>query len=223
MDTEPVQINQEEQRPIAGSPEPGVKKSRSKPLLVIMAVLFIVAVAAAGYLGWQYKQKRDDNKSLQSRITTLTKQLDDKNKELAAEKQKEAAASSTATSSSSSATLAALKENITAALNSKNTAALQGYMASSVTFVLAATEYGPTETAAKAVTDLTSHTSSATTPWNFDLPAVTLSSYAAGDYHQYFGSGAIVGKSANNYVVSFTLNSSGKISTVFVSASADLL
>ena len=47
--------------------------------------------------------------------------------------------------------------------------------------------------------------------------------YQAGDYKSYFPNGALIGKSANNYLVSFTFDSAGKISGVFMVADADLL
>jgi len=52
----------------------------------------------------------------------------------------------------------------------------------------------------------------ATDPWDFALPAATLAAYQTGGYKQYFPTTALVGKSANKYVVSFQFDSNGKIS-----------
>jgi len=116
----------------------------------------------------------------------------------------------------------ALKENIAAAIESKNTAALEGYMADSVTVVIAASEKGGAETAAEAVNDL-AYLNNGTTPWNFAIPAATLTNYKNGFYGQYFGDMTYVGQSANNYVVSFHVNNDGKIDKIFMSVNADLL
>jgi hypothetical protein len=50
-----------------------------------------------------------------------------------------------------------------------------------------------------------------------------LASYKNGFYGQYFGDDTVVGKSANNYVVSFTINTNQKISTIFFTGNAGLL
>lgn len=116
----------------------------------------------------------------------------------------------------------ALKENIAASIESQNTAALEGYMASSVNVVIAASEKSGAETATQAVKDL-DYLNSGTSPWDFALSSATLTTYKDGSYSQYFGDRTVVGKSANNYVVSFKVNDSGKIDTVFMAANTDLL
>lgn len=103
-----------------------------------------------------------------------------------------------------------------------NTAALEGYMTDPVTVVLAASEKGGPVTPAQAVQDL-NYLSGATDPWDFNLSAVTLASYKNGFYGQYFGDMTVVGKSANDYVVSFMIDTNNKITTIFMTGSADLL
>ncbi len=116
-----------------------------------------------------------------------------------------------------------LKENVADSVKSGNTAALEGYMTSSVTVVIAGSEKGGAESAAKAIMDL-DYLNYATAPWNFSLDSATLAKYQAGAYKQYFTAGStIVGQSANDYLVSFGVNSNVKINTVFMSATTDQL
>ena len=95
-------------------------------------------------------------------------------------------------------------------------------MAASVNVILAASEaYGP-QTPTQAIKDL-DYLNSATDPWDFALSSTTLAKYQSGDYKQYFPTTALVGQSANDYVVSFQFDSSGKINGIFMTVSADLL
>ena len=96
-------------------------------------------------------------------------------------------------------------------------------MASAVNVVFAASEKGGEVTPAQAVTDLEYVNSGATAPWDFNLSDTTLAGYKAGFYVQYFEGVVYVGKSDNNYVVSFGFDTCGKINRIFVSAAEDLL
>jgi cytoskeletal protein RodZ len=204
------------------SQEPKAKKRHIRPLYVLLALVLAASLAGAGYLGWQYRQKTDDNKNLQQRISDLSKQLSDKEKELKTEKEKNASSSSSS-SSTTSTSAATLKENVAAALNSGNTAALEGYMANSVQFVLAASEYGPTVTPSQAVKLVSQYTRTCTAPWDFNLSAGALTDYRSGDYSQYFPTNSIVGKSSDNCVILFTTNNANKINVIFFTNAADLL
>ncbi|HSX27946.1 MAG TPA: hypothetical protein VLF60_00670 [Candidatus Saccharimonadales bacterium] len=189
-------------------------------------VLIVILLGAVGLLGWWLKNCRETDKTtdrqkqqLQSQVDTLKKQLDDA--------KKAAVASSPSTTPTTpaptcSAVSQSLKDNIKDAISSKNTAALQGYMTSSVKLVIAASEKGSTESAAQAVTDLDYLNNNATAPWDFALTAATTNAYKAGFYGAYFADGTFVGKANNGYVVSFGFTC-GKISTVFMAASPDLL
>ena len=118
---------------------------------------------------------------------------------------------------------ASFKENIKAALDSKNTAAFETYVTDPVKYVLAASEFGGNRTAAQAATDL-EYTHSATGPWDFNLPAATVDGYDAGFYTDYFDDDTLVGKAASGMVVAFEFNCDGsKISEIFVAADEDLL
>jgi len=114
-------------------------------------------------------------------------------------------------------------ENIEASIASGNTAALEGYMASKVSVVLAASESGGSVDAAGAIASIASFIKTAGIPWNFDLQSLILSSYQSGDYGQYFLDNSLVGKSTDEKVISFSFDCNAKISKVFMSASSEIL
>jgi cell division protein FtsL len=198
---------------------------KSKPIGKIAAIIIILLLlAAVGWLAWQlwlcvdHDTKVDQqNQQLKAQVDTLKKQLDDAKKSTSTTSSPQQTAQCTAGPASQS-----LKDNIEAAITSKNTAALQGYMASSVSVVIAASEKGDTETPAQA-TKSVEYTYGGTAPWNFALPAATIASYKAGFYKQYFPSNAYVGKAANDQVVSFGFDCNGKINMIFMAANAELL
>lgn len=200
------------------------KKEKKKPkkdkkqqgFTPVEVTLVVVILAILGFVGWyvyQAKNNADDAYNKASSVSAASKNA----KKSTAKEQPSTATPAKVTISDS------LKENTAAAIESKNTAALEGYMASSVTVVIAASEKGGAESAAEAVADL-SYLNSGTSPWDFKLSDATLTSYRNGSYGKYFGADTtIVGKSANDYVVSFGVNTSGKIDTVFMAINADLL
>lgn len=206
----------------AGEPQKASRKPK-KWMLLLIIVIVLLLLALAGWLAWQLKQCRDQhtkdkntNQTLQSKVDSLTKQV--QQAKASSSSGSSSSTSSTATTPTcSGATLTAdLKGNISDAISSKNTAALEGYMASSVTYVLAASEKGGAETPAQAVADLEYVNSNATAPWDFNLSTATINSYKAGFYSQYFDGTIHVGKSANNYVISFGFDDCSKINRIFV-------
>lgn len=202
----------EEQRVITQK-QPVTKSSATSLLLLLLVVAMAVG---AGAYWWRDKQAKDNATSQQAEITALQKRVADLEKKPVEEKP----ATPTQTTSPSADTIA----NIKASIASDNTAALEGYMAASVTVIRAATggpDNGP-QTPAQAIKSL-DYLKGATDPWNFELPAATLAKYRTGDYKQFFPETAVVGKSTNNYVVSFTFNSAGKINGIFMSVNSDLL
>lgn len=193
------------------------KKVNAKKLLLPLLIILLLAVGAGAYY-WRDKQPKTDQKNKQSEISSLQQKVSDLEKQLAEEKAKKAGPAQPTTTLPSTAEL----ENIKAAISSGNTAALEGYMAPSVRVIIAASEGIGDRTPTQAIGDL-AYLNAGTDPWNFALPASTLANYASGSYAQYFPSSALVGKSANKYVVSFTFNSSGKINGIFMAVNSDLL
>jgi hypothetical protein len=195
------------------------KRGLGKKLLKIFLVLLIIAGGFAA--GWAYRDSnaKDESKLSSAEIESLKKELASTSKKLADISAKEEA---NKPASSCTGPTKNQIDNIKAAIESGNTAAIEGYMQTSVNVILAASEaYGP-QTPAQAIKDL-DYLDKATKPWDFNLKAEIISDYQKGDYKQYFPNGALVGKSANNYVVSFQFDSCGKIYGIFMSADASLL
>jgi hypothetical protein len=103
-----------------------------------------------------------------------------------------------------------LRETVVDAMNSGNTAAIEGYLAPSVFIIYAASEYsGDVTDHALIVDDLSASTADGVT-WDFDLPADLIDKYrsnpGAGEaYAPYFPENALVGKSSADRVLSFTV------------------
>lgn len=201
-------------------PKPANKNNKKKWLLTLL-ILVLIAGGAGAYW-WRDNQAKADQAAKQTEISKLENdkaelesEVDELKKQLADEKSKNTEESATTPS-------AETLQNIQDAITSGNTAALEGYMASTVRVIFAASEGVGDRAPMQAVSDL-AYLKGATDPWDFDLPAATLSNYASGDYAQYFPEGALVGKSANGYVISFTFDDTGKINGIFVSSDASLL
>ena len=213
-----------ERTPVFTTPK---KSKKIKIATGFLSVVLVLSLAGNGALAWLWNQRKADVGTEKAKSSGLQTQVASLNTQLADAKKAAATASATnASAATATATCAAisasLKANIAAAINTMNTAALEGYMASKVNVVYAATEYGGNKTPAQAVAAL-SYLNNATAPWDFNLSASILSSYGNGSYSQYFLSNSYVGKSANGYVVSFNFDCTGKINGEFVAASENLL
>jgi hypothetical protein len=182
----------------------------------ILVLLLVAVGAAAGYF-YRDMGAKDDDKARQAEISALKTSNTALTKELA--EAKEAGSDESAAAKRPSA---ATLENIEAAVKSGNYAALVGYSANTVKVTLAASEGIGNRTPAQMANDV-KYLDSGTDPWNFDLPATTIDGYQTGDYKQYFPDTAFVGKSANDYVVSFQFDSAGKINGVFMAADDSIL
>ena len=185
-----------------------------------MAVVFLLIGAIAGYM-YRDSQAKKDLDAQKTKVSQLELKNAQLTTDLAAAKK---ASSATATTDTGVRPNQATLDSISAAITSGNTAALEGYMASSVNVIRAATG-APTNgarTPAQAVTDV-AYVKDGTAPWNFALPSATIANYQSGSYSQYFPTSAYVGKSANNYVISFQFDSQGKINGVFMSLDASML
>ncbi len=192
---------------------------RGRPVsLVLLTIVLILAGAGAYY--WRDAAAKQQQKQQQTEISQLNEQLSKTKQDLATEKAKTAPAANEEPTAAVSSLV--VQENIEAAIQTGNTAALEGYMASSVKVIIAASEGLGDRTPTQAIQDL-GYLTSAMGPWNFLLPATTLAGYSTGDYGVYFPAGALVGKSADNYVIAFSFNTAGKISGIFMAVNADLL
>lgn len=195
---------------------PNPKTPRTVPLwAVILLAVALIGLGAVAYM-WRDNQAKANAKKSQAEIAALQSKVEVLEKEAANESGAEEANNNTKKPSASDL------ENIEASITSGNTAALEGYMAPKVMVIIAASEGLGERTPAQAVSDL-EYLDDADDPWDFSLPAATLKKWGNGDYKQYFPSDALVGKSADDMVISFTFNNAGKISGIFLAANADLL
>lgn len=192
------------------------EKIKQQGFAPLEALLLLVIVSVVGFAGWYVvHSKNNANNSYTNAANSQAATASSAKKSTTAKANPVAAPAAPVIS-------AALKENTAAAIDSKNTAALEGYMASSVNVVVAGSEHNVTDTAAQAVVEL-DYFKDSVSPWDFSLDAATLTSYKNGSYGQFFGTNTIVGKSTDGMVVSFRVNASGKIDAVFMAAQASLL
>ena len=187
--------------------------------VIILGVLTLLLLGSVAYLWMQWQAAEDAKLTLQKDKQSLQTQVSEL--KTAAEKAAASPAPSPQAACNDTPTVA-MKDNIKAALDTKNTAAFATYTSDPVKVVFAATEKGGDETPATAAKDL-EYTHTATGPWDFNLPAVVLATYDAGDYKDYFDANTYVGKAASGMVAAFDFDCNGKVSQIFVAADAGLL
>ncbi len=95
-------------------------------------------------------------------------------------------------------------------------AALAGSLNQSVIFAVAGSS-ATQQTLAQAIASL-NYLKGANGAWNWNLSPEQLNQYRTGPYAQYFGDNAIIGQTTNGYVASFTVDSNGKVTQIFVSS-----
>jgi len=199
-----------------------LKRQNGKKIIVWLLIIILLASNAVFIALW-FRADRDNDKykkehnELQQQINDLKAKLTEAKKSDNAKDSKVAEVIPCKEVASES-----LKENIKAALDSKNTAAFQTYTTNPVHYVLAASEYFGDFSPAEAASAL-EYTHSATGPWDFNLPAPTIASYDAGFYTDYFGPNTYVGRAASGMVVAFDFDCNNKIKSIFVAADEDLL
>lgn len=113
--------------------------------------------------------------------------------------------------------------NIAESISSGNTAAIEGYLANPVNFIIAASECCEPLSPIDAIGGL-DYAAGATGPWSYPVPEATVDGYRDGFYADYFPDDAFVMMSsdADPFVVSFDIEGE-KIVGVFISAGESLL
>ena len=208
----------------APAPAPQVSQKHGgwkRTLLMLLAAVLLLAAGAGGGWWWRNKNAKDAQNADQLQISSLQTKNNQLTKDLAAANKATTTATTAATTGV--APNATTLDSIKASITSGNTAALAGYMATTVKVTMAAAATSGDRTPTQAVSDITTYIKSATSPWSFDIPAATLAKYQAGTYKQYFPTTATVGQSANNYVISFQYDASSKISGVYMTNDASTL
>jgi len=196
------------------------KPARKRWATWLLVVLLVLSLAGNGYLWMQLQQSQKDlraqrasNQGLQDQVEKLKSQVGGEDAIGQNDSENGAEAACTYTPST------AFKDNIKAALDSKNTAAFATYVTDPVAYVLAASEFGGNRSPEEAATAL-EYTHSATGPWQY----VDAADYSSGDYAQYFDKKAVAIKSADGMVVAFDFACDGtKIASIFVVPNEELL
>ena len=106
------------------------------------------------------------------------------------------------------------------AIDDNDPTGLYDYLADPVHITFAASDFDSDRSRDLAITDLAYVSGS--TGWNWDLDDATLSAFRAGTYKNYFPDDAIIGQSAESYVIAFTVTGT-EITRVFVSKSAAIV
>lgn len=214
MESQPEQVPQP---PETTTEQVTKKKSRIGTIIWIIVVLLLIIAGVLAYL-WRDTQANTQHADDTATINNLKSDNDKLKKDAAGVKNTAVTPKESAKTTVSEATRA----NLADAIKSGNTAALAGYMASSVHVIVAASEGIGDRTPAQAINDL-NYISTAVSPWNFSLDSATLAKYAAGSYKTYFLTDSLVGKSSDGYVISFNFDTTGKISGIFMAIKDDLL
>ncbi|MCB9822663.1 hypothetical protein H6800_00120 [Candidatus Nomurabacteria bacterium] len=197
-----------------------VKKAKKiKPMYLRLLALTVAGAAILGVYFWQTNEIANVRDDYESQISDLQDKIDKLQKDAKSTNAKKSSDKTTGATEVS----ATVKANVEAAISSKNTAALESYMADSVKVIIAASEGIGDRTPVQAVNDL-DYLNSATDPWDFDLPAATIDDWQTGDYASYFPETLrVIGRSSNSYVVVFKFNASEKITDIFMAVNDDLL
>lgn len=197
-----------------------VKKAKKiKPMYLRLLALTVAGAAILGVYFWQTNEIANVRDDYESQISDLQDKIDKLQKDAKSTNTKKSSDKTTEATEVS----ATVKANVEAAISSKNTAALESYMADSVKVIIAASEGIGDRTPVQAVNDL-DYLNSATDPWDFDLPAATIDDWQTGDYASYFPDTLrVIGRSSNSYVVVFKFNASEKITDIFMAVNDDLL
>lgn len=184
------------------------------PIWYFAAIVILLIAAGIGAYWWRDQSAKEAKQQFEQRIGELEQQVEKLQQEAADEDE---AAEEEATGPS-----AEDLENIQAAVESGNYAALVSYMANPVTLILAASECCGSTTPDKAADDM-SYADNGTAPWDWNVPAATIDSYRAGFYVDHFPEGVLVGKAANDFVIAFSFNDAGKITNIFMAINEDIL
>lgn len=194
------------------------KKSKARMILMILIVLVLMAASAGAAYWWRDKTANDSAKKQTATIATL-------NAEVSALQQQAFANNTTINQTGCTTVLpvASVIDSIRSSITSGNTVALEGYMAPAVNVMPTSSGVIVTGTPQQAISSISDFINSATAPWDFALTTSVLNTYKAGGFAKYFPTGAIVGLSANNKVISFSFDCNAKISAVLLSPSKDLV
>jgi TolA-binding protein len=187
------------------------KKSGRGLVIAIIIVVIVSLLACSGIWFVMNKKLNDQKKQNQEQIQQLNKKIN----ELETQSQDVKA-------DESALTAAETKAEIVAAVSNKQYSNLAPLMADQVEVTIAASEKGGEVSKAQAVADM-AYLKSGTSPWNFNPTTAQVNTFKNGSYKVYLSAASIFGIATNDYFVAFTLDSSNKISKIFMSVNTELL
>lgn len=205
----------------AQSDTPQTNKRRNRPLktgLLLLVALILIVAAGVGAYWWRDHQARDEAASFEREIGELQERLN----RLQTEAEDSEETDDEAGDEADETTSQDVTQTIESAVTSGDYTALEPHLADPVYVILAASEAYGDQTPTEAVNSL-DYLDGAGGGWDFAPATSDLNAYRNGDYAQYFPVGAVVGISSDDYVVSFTFDSSGDIGGIFISPDAGLL
>lgn len=189
------------------------RSKRTVSIWWVIAIIVLLIAAGVGAYWWRDREAQQAQQQFEQEIDKLEEQV---------EALKQAAAAETEDNEDEDVPTAAELESIQNAIESANYSALEDYMASQVTVILAASECCSGNTPAEAVANM-AYADNGTAPWDWNVPEATIDGYRAGFYVDYFPEGVLVGKAANDFVIAFSFNNEGDISTIFMAINEDIL
>jgi hypothetical protein len=107
------------------------------------------------------------------------------------------------------------KTKVQESVNGSNYQNLASLLGESVNVIVAGS--GSSLQSAQQAIESLNYLNGSSGAWNWNLTPEQLAQYQQGNNAQYFGSNAVVGQSANGYVVSIVVNESGQVTTIFMS------
>lgn len=193
-------------------------RSGVRPAYIRVLLITVILASLLGVFLWQQNEVANTRSQYENQIEVLESRIKALEKELKAGDE-----APKKTTKEAPVITEAIRENIAAAVNTKNYAALESYFGDTVEVILAASEGIGSRTPAQVVNDLR-YLDDGTTPWNFALSDEVLADWRAGDYARYLPTeNIVIGRSANGYVVAFVFSDSGKVTNVFLTNSDELL
>ena len=220
-------INLEEPPKMTPKMQSNKRSMTSRTVLTVAIGLVLMLAFAAGAYFWRDNTANSVKKQQDTDIANYQRTIADLESKLAIEIAKNNGTSITPTEPVCTPIQpnSDVIDNIKASITSGDTAALEGYMASSVNVILAASEAYGVQTPTQAIADISSFISEDLNSWDYDfsLSTTTVNSYSLGDYGQYFLATSLVGKASNDQVISFSFDCDGNISTVFLASDEALL
>lgn len=193
------------------------KTINRKVIYILITISLLIATSVLTYCLTDIS-----NNDIESRLNNEIKQLksenDNLNKTLEDETDSDTIKQSSDTKTPSETDLS----NIKTAISIGNTEPLQGYMAQTVSVILAASEGIGDRAPVQATLDITDFIKNSGS-WDFELSASVLNSYGNSFYGQYFPNNATVGKSSTGKIISISFDKNAKINQVFFATAEDVL